>query len=93
MLQKSPFNTDRLHHSFPSLPVRFSLIKFLKDKHHECPIVLREKRSFQQIAWLALNIPEQSAKWFEKAVSTIGTASMIGFKKPFFSRFIPVVTG
>lgn len=56
----------------------------------------QEQRSVQQIAWLALNIwdlPEQSAQWFEKAVSPVETASMSGVEKLFFSRFIPVVTG
>lgn len=94
--RSQPSITDWLHHSSPNLPVRFPLINFLHDKHHEGPVLLRNKRSFQQIAWLALNIwdlPEQLAQWFEKAVSPVETASMIGVEKLFFSRFIPVVTG
>lgn len=43
LLQKSPFNSDWLHYSAPNLHVRFPLIKFLQDKRHECPIVLRKK--------------------------------------------------
>lgn len=94
--RSQPLSTDWLHHSSPNLPVRFPLTNFLHDKHREGPVLLRNKRSFQQTAWLALNIwdlPELLAQWFEKAVSPVETASMVGGEKLFFSLFLPVVTG